>query len=323
LRGIFRIIFQTGLPFLIIAGVYLLYNYSYYGHITPISGALKSTFPTMTAAFHSIGKKGLINGLIGVFSIIFGIFIKSDKLKKELLIVLGLCVIIPSLYVYLFTDNVTVWGWYYVLGYINLAFLLIYLMDFISTKFVDSKKFAVVNYCLFAVLCLYGILFSWSEYFNPECRGYSPVQFSQSTRIKWQDEIGIWLNKNLPKGSAILVTDWPGRFAYFSSMKIMSTDGLVNDYNYQKEIVDIGIVRYLKEKNIKYMIGPYEQLNYERRLGYQVNISKNNYEFEIYSLLKNQNAGKFILHDSDIIVKFPDIIPSSFTQKLALYKLNI
>ena len=162
-----------------------------------------------------------------------------------------------------------------------------------------------------------------SEYFNPECRGYSPVQFSQSTRIKWQDEIGIWLNKNLPKGSAILVTDWPGRFAYFSSMKIMSTDGLVNDYNYQKEIVDIGIVRYLKEKNIKYMIGPYEQLNYERRLGYQVNISKNNYEFEIYSLLKNQNAGKFILHDSDIIVKFPDIIPSSFTQKLALYKLNI
>jgi hypothetical protein len=51
------------------------------------------------------------------------------------------------------------------------------------------------------------------------------------------------------------VQDWPGAIAYFSELRILPMDGLVNDYRYNDQLLALGVERYLCSRGVGYFMG--------------------------------------------------------------------
>ena len=69
-----------------------------------------------------------------------------------------LLAILLAMYVYLFTDHVTRWAWYYVPGTLMLAILCAELTDYLAARLVRHRKAFIVSACTTAMLLGYGNL---------------------------------------------------------------------------------------------------------------------------------------------------------------------
>ena len=63
------------------------------------------------------------------------------------------------------------------------------------------------------------------------------------------------MKKNLPAESGVLVFDQPGALGYYSDLRVLPVDGLINDFAYNEDIIRLGIVAYLRTKGVTYYVG--------------------------------------------------------------------
>ncbi len=301
---------------------YLYYNYQNWGHIVPISGAIKSIFPTATFDINSLGTFGQLVTFIVLICFLSIFMMKIKDNKGNLLFILSSSSLISSLYVVIFTDHHTNWAWYYVTGVITIAFFLPLIVDKIEDKLQFGYKFQYFTIIVTIIISFLGISRSWSEYFNPEARGFNPFQFKSTNNCRWLIYVGKWLKENLPADSRIMIYEWPGLIAYFSDMKIVPIDGLMNDFKFQDDLVNYGIDKYIRINNLEYFIAPYELFS-QKLMGYE------NYyrfdgklEFRIYSSLYKKEVGQICVDDLELIVKFDDVISCDGIPKIAMWKLS-
>jgi hypothetical protein len=312
-RTLMRRGFSVLLPVVVIVFAYVLYNRLSFGHLMPISGAIKSTFPEVVGSIDNLSRLGKFVSVLAIVSILLSFVNWGQRSLRAVLAGLGIGVLAHSCYVVLFTNHYTFWSWYYVPGVLNVAFLAVLAADRArlltstarSRRMVESAIAVVV-----VVLALGGLGYGWAKALNPARIG--PVQLPMKMAFcRWPEQLGAWMKLNLPEGSGVLVYDWPGALAVHSGLRILPADGLINDFEYIAELPALGAVEYLCSHRVAYYfgrrpskpgsVGPQKELR-------AVQVGEGWQELEIHAPLTGQSGGVFRVADADLVVRVRDIV---------------
>jgi len=313
------------LPMILLISPYLAYNYSQFGHLMPISGAIKSTFPE---AHFSLGLLG-VHGKIAVLSAIYMLAaILLLRLPNAVFFAILLCGIAShAAYIASFS-----WGsqWYYTTAYLSAALASMQLLT--STSCALQKQNAKWNaffskgvqcslLLLFAFSALISVLKS-SFNFSAVMVGLGEQKIDGRIVKNPGKEIADLLKRNL-KDDAVFVFDAPGVLAYYSGLKILPADGLINDFSYNQTIQDEGIESFLSQNNIHYYLGPLPKKGevfasstlktYRQGEGYKI---------EVFTPIKGLPAGTFFVSDQDQIFTAPSPVRTmGESYMVALWKI--
>lgn len=309
---IFKRSLVVSIPFIVVVAPYLIYNFVEYGHFVPISGSIKGIFPTINGDFSNLGRIGQITFLFALVSILAIFHPGLNKLQKILLGVMGTGVVLHGLYVILFTDHYTFWPWYYVSGVVNICFLLPILLEWFLAKMSLLISNRVINYgvVLFTVFIFVGgISRAWIKSYNPSFIG--PIQIPKVNQYRWPDEVAVWMRDNLPPESGVFMNDWPGVIGYYSELRILPMDGLMNDFQYNEDILDLGIRKYLCMHQVSYYFG-HDKENAAETV-----------EVEVYAPLYRIPAGTLELLENNKIINIKEIVKKpEETPPLAIWRID-
>jgi hypothetical protein len=243
---------------------YLVSNFIAYGYLVLISGAIKSIFRLARRDLNNLGPIGKLATPFGFIAVALGIFLDSDPKRRVIWMGLGAGVLLHAIYIVCFTDHYTFWGWYYVSAVITAALSATYLFDWLSRlteKWRSPRTPSILAFVLAAVLLTAASARAWLKAYDVERIG--PLELDlRINSYRWTDEFGKWMKANLPAGSRIFVYDWPGALAYYSDLPLLPMDGLVSDYQYNDDLVRLGVHDYLCAKEVKYFFGliePWEE----------------------------------------------------------------
>jgi hypothetical protein len=217
---------------------YALNNYFHTGHIQPVSGVLKSSFPEI---IFNIDLQFTITGLFTIFislvaAVIFIIknFIHFPKMDKEkfFIFILSLTIIIHYAF-YLLFIKWPVLNYYFLFYGVFLAI--------IAGRYLKLNRILVTGVVSFAlVFILYkGITRSGKDLDN-------------SWHVK-SYKAGIWAKENTPPDAVFAMKD-AGNFAFFSERRVINLDGLVNDFYFQDVIKEKKLNEYLRKNSVSYYV---------------------------------------------------------------------
>ena len=198
--------------FLAIVTPYFICNLIFFGGLVPISGWMKSSFPTIFLNKPLTGNCILgYNTIAGIIPIILSttilIFIRKPLERGEQIVYVYLWgSILHCLYTIFYTRFHTLYWWYYVSHIILLSFAVALLLKF---RPVMNRAKTALNFCMVALFCCLLAYFRWN---NPPDSGNSIamlLNFMKQHDIK---------NKN------ILVSDIPGIISFYSLNNIIAAD---------------------------------------------------------------------------------------------------
>jgi hypothetical protein len=276
---------------------YLAYNYAAFGHAMPISGSIKSIFPTMLVDFSNLGEMGRLAAPFGLVALFTGLVLDHDSRRRVVWFGLGAGVVLHAFYVIAYTDHYTFWAWYYVSAVIAAGLTGSYWAEWVADRariLVPEKiTYVLVSLAIIVLLSL-GAARAWLKGIGPIDLG--PIQVDmQINKYRWPDEAAHWMKKNLPADSIVLAFDYPGAVAFYSDLQIFPIDGLVNDYDYNDELLALGINRYACEHSIDFYFG-------------LLDVEQETQIVPVEAPLPRQPAGSLYLSRDDIVVKIRDIV---------------
>jgi len=247
----------------IVAGVvaltsspYLVFNLIKFHHLVPISGAIKSSLPSVMLDLDNLGTLGKITSLAAVLTLPFVRLLPAGSNSRTFLTALSASVILHGFYVVAFTHDVTQWSWYYVLGVVNIAFLMCVIARASGRVLSPTARLRIAA-AVAAFILIVGIARAWNRYRDPDAVGIAiGLRSGTPASSRWQVEVAGWMRKNLPSGSGVFVYDWPGTIAYFSGLRVLGADGLMSDYDFSRDIAADGIGAYLREHDVRYVFAP-------------------------------------------------------------------
>jgi hypothetical protein len=257
-RPVARRLIAGGLPLGLVLLPYLVLNLLSFGHLMPISGAIKSTFPIPTPGLDHLGDLGIVTAVLATLSLALSSFRSTPALWRVLLRGLGAGVLLHASYIVLFTHHYTFLRWYYVSGVVNAAFLMIALLQIARGRLAAFRvRWApsAVTWLATVLLVAAGAAYGWAKGLSP----YAPELWGLARPVneyRWPDEVAKWMKSNLPPGSGVLAYDFPGALAFHSGLRVLPADGLVNDFRYNSDILKLGIVDYLCRHGVGYFFGP-------------------------------------------------------------------
>jgi len=274
---------------------YVAWNMARFGHITPISGAIKSTFPLFDLDVSRLGPAGQLAAVFGVASLVIGQFLDPCRRRRVFWRGLGAGVVIHALYVAGFTDHYTFWPWYYVPGFLAAGLAAAYLPGWVAGK--RQRAVALVRplvVLLTAATLLGGTARTWLKAFNPLQLGPAVVDVPIN-EYRWPDEFGRWMKAHLPPDARLFAFDWPGAIAYYSDLKIVPMDGLVNDFRYNDELLAAGPEAYLCSHGLRLFFGLVDE-------GAAIQ------QFVVSAPLYRRPAGLLTVHAEDVVVRTRDVV---------------
>lgn len=235
----------------LVLGPYLIWNYISFGHLMPISGAIKTPLESFNFPMdlHRLGPWGWrFTTAAFVVGVSAGLW-RSMPLRGS---ILAACIggLIHSLYVlFAMGATFTQWSWYHVPEAIIFAIS----FPILAQKVIDAAtvKFAIPY--KFALSALIVIVFVSA--FSVPVRKYYRVTTAEPNWWEFAQSIGEWVRNSTPSDARIMVDDLPGAIAYYSDRAVICADGLVSDYEYVEHVKKLGIVDYLRNKHIEYFIG--------------------------------------------------------------------
>lgn len=322
---------SIGLAFLAVVLPYIALNYSTTGHIAPVSGAIKSTLPHLTFNLNGLSILGKICFLFAIISPFICLSSSCGKRKRFVVITLSAGVILHMLQIILTTHHHTGWPWYYVSGIINLSVIL----PIIAENIFDQrwiKRSAILSLVtkeaplIFASL---GVVILINAYALARYRNAAPTielssmisRLTQPSEKRWQEAVGDWLADSLPPNSRIMIYDWPGIIAYFSELKILAPDGLINDYQYNDDLREWGINKYLRKKRIVYWLGPTKPTAENNQAWYHITVLPDSQQIEIFAPLYKESVGSFTVSNSNRVARLRDTVKHQDMPDLSLWKI--
>jgi len=222
----------------IVVAPYLGWNLARFGHLAPISGAMKSSFPQVRPTWSTLSAFPEFTLLLGLALGFVALLPRSDSPLLRILGVIGLAAALHFTYTVLFM----VWGvdrWHFSL-LIPIALLALpWGAERMAARFLPSAPARALP--LFAGLWL--------------------AVAVQTTALKLRD--GRWLSKtrelalsareSLPPDAVVAMTD-SGIFAYWSERTTINLDGLINNYRYRDLLRSGHFADYLAERHVSYIL---------------------------------------------------------------------
>jgi hypothetical protein len=254
LGAVFAKLVRIGAGFALLAMPYLAWNFLTFGHLVPISGAIKSTAPTVSFepsrlhTFHTL--YGLLQVLAGAAALLLIALLGRMRNATQkgaapavgsavpLLVMLGIGNLLHLAYSLLFVA----WGgnWWHHASYLpgTLACLtLAFAMAAERMRRPGWLTAAVAG--LLVVAAVVGVQEEGRR------RGTHRDQWLASAR---------WARDHLPAGSVVGMTDC-GIFAYFSQRPTMNLDGIINGYAYQDALRDHHLTAFLGSCHVTHIGG--------------------------------------------------------------------
>jgi len=296
----------------IVVSPYFAWNLSRFGHWLPISGAIKSTFPRVVGDARNLGTLGLVTAVVAAGCAVGLLFGRAINERRVVLGVMTSGVLAHALYIVLFTDHNTHWSWYYVLGVLLATLSLCVLADWVSTRSRIVRTRAVATLVI-ACLSAVGMMRGWTRFVNSRAASHkqSTMRFlPPAAGERWEIQFAGRMERDLPPHAEVLVFDYPGYFAFFTSLRIVAADGLIDDYNYDAEIRRDGLGRYLASRGIPYYVGkdldPPDSCRQET----------------IFAPLSRTDVGSLVLCPADRLARTATTVQGVPAPDVALYRIR-
>jgi len=295
---------------------YLIYNQISFGGLTPISGALKSTFPHIKFTLGNIFPYGIISSFFALIAFIIGVMTKSYK-TKVIFFILSLSTMIHVSYLFMFQDAMT---WYYITGFLIMSLVIGYVIFQLNIKPLSYFFGLFMIILIIATSYIKGI----SDYtLSTHLLHGKQLNYSHQSQMKIFSKM---LKQKLPINANVFTWDVPGVLAYYGGFKVFSADGLITNKIYQKELVEQGAMKIFQRYNINYILVPltttvaryYDGMVFEP-------LEKDNYLITIYSRLYHKEVGKIKLSKKDILftISSPYAGTDSKSPRIAVFKIPI
>ena len=218
---------------------YLFWNLSVFGNLEPVSGAMKTTFPTPgfhPGPFRDFPEYAVLAG-VALVVLVLGSRKTASRFTRALGL-FGLAALLHGAYTVLFM----VWAvdrWHFAL----LVFLAL-----TAVPALGQQVLTRVSRPLAAAAILAGVA------------GAVAVQvYSFGLREgRYQSDtyhLALWVRGNLPEDAVLSATD-SGVLAYFSERSTVNLDGLINSFDYFERLRAGGgqVEEYLAEKGVGYIL---------------------------------------------------------------------
>jgi hypothetical protein len=237
---------------------YLTWNVLAFGHLVPISGAIKSTFPHVVGDLRNLGTLGLIAAgasvVVGASLALPGVSME----RRRTLGALSAGVFCHAAYVVTYTNHNTHWSWYYVPGLLLVALGMGMAADALLAGLAPARRRVALGVVV-ALLTVWGLARDWARFANSHAASHNQLVFEllrPTSRDRWEVQFARWLDAALPPGAGVLTFDYPGGLAYYSHQRIVPTDGLIGSYSYDDELRHTGLAGYLANHSISYYLVP-------------------------------------------------------------------
>jgi hypothetical protein len=274
---------------------YLAQNFAQFGHLVPISGAIKSTFPAFDFDVYKLGAMGKLAALAGAVSVAVGAALDRDRRRRVLWLGLGFGTLLHALYVAGYTQHYTFWAWYYVSGVISAALAAAFLPGWLASRWPGGA----LLHRLLPVCLTIGVLFAGAA--RAHLKAFNPLRLGAVTvdwpinEYRWPEEFARRMKQYLPADSIVFTYDWPGALAYYSGLRILPMDGLVSDFSFNDELLATGAEAYLCGRKVGYFFGLIED-------------NRDVQTLPVQAPLYRKPAGSLTLRRDDIVVRVRDVV---------------
>jgi hypothetical protein len=219
---------------------YLIWNYLRFGHLMPISGALKTAFPKVVLVpKHLLIKPVLVRMAIALtlsiaYMIVHGRVEAKFKGLHLPLLTFNLYVLLHACYSAFLQD----WGvfpWYFALPLVIASLNMPVLISLLPRS-------RLLDACVMALSVLL-VALSMSKLFLP----------SRHVGLRALYKQAIWLKANT-EPDAVCIAEDAGIIGYFSQRRVINLDGLINSYEYQEYLLRGRFADYIRDKGVRYFI---------------------------------------------------------------------
>jgi hypothetical protein len=227
---------------IVVVAPYLLWNVATFGHLQPISGAMKSSFPRAepTWAYLTAFPEFTLLLVVGAGFAIAGLRAGASPFVRAIGI-FGAAALLQMSYLVLFMR----WGvdrWYFTLlfpvGLLGLPWIARAWIARIAARPALAAAALVAGVALAVFLQL------------------TSLRLRDGRYLAGTRELAIWARENLPAASVVAATD-SGVFGYFSGLRTINLDGLINNYRYREELRAGRLAEYLGARGVTHVLDQY------------------------------------------------------------------
>lgn len=234
----------------LVVAPYLIYNRLHFGSVMPVSGALKSGFPAVSASLHTLSRFG-VKDMAGIFLAFayLGWFTVERPDKRSpggrrftvAMAVMSSYVVMHFLHTILFM-RWAVFRWHFI-PYSLFGVLVI--SEPLSRFFAGGgpAKRRVFYWVCIAVVVILGVLRTYGRYNQPPEGNWTVESYRAA----------LWVRENTGTGDIFAMKD-AGNFGYFSRRRTINLDGVVNNMEYQDALKEKGLKNYLERKQVRYLV---------------------------------------------------------------------
>jgi len=249
-----KIIIMT--PLILTVLTYLIWNYLFFGHLKPISGVLKSSFPWPTIHFSYLLDPVLLNlsthnylamvtypnitvlTVILIVTLVIAIWsfkhIPQARYLMFGLITVSILLILNFLLFQKWHKQIEIW--YLVLPSLLIISLFIYTL----AGLFDNQNILKAAILLVFVCCT-------------PIHLYNTFQVSASGYFAVLNPLINFINNETDENTVLAATEG-GIVAFFADRRYVNLDGLVNSFAYQKAIKEQGLLAFLQRNNVHYLL---------------------------------------------------------------------
>jgi hypothetical protein len=246
-----RTFWLTVVVFVAVVAPYFLWNHSQFGHLSPISGTLKATFPHVVFSTEVLTTYApyvtctLLAGLA-----LIPMHRRPDPAlpsgNLDLLTGLWIGCLLQVAWAVCFTS----WGtfqWHFA-AHIPITCLI---LSFYTAR-LCKRPSSTTKVLTAVVLTIVVAAFNVFAYNNKG--DYHESAFAAAA----------WARSNTAPGTVFALRD-AGIFGYFSERPTINLDGLINSYDYQQYVRDGRLMDFLRERNVRFVADTYSACDYTER----------------------------------------------------------
>lgn len=225
----------VGLPAAVVVAPYLAWNWLSFGHLVPISGAIKSGLAAETL-FPVLGSQSILLMLGSAASWVLA-WGSAAGMRRNAWLALASGALLHAAYVLFGMQNV--WTWYFTSELVATALLADAGVAWITRRLLPSARWPGTAVKLAVVLPI--LVIAW-------------LNLGQARRSEpWAIPMARLLDEALPPGAAIAATCSPGGTGYFSDHPVFALDGLTGDFAFHERAAERGLVEALAELGVRYV----------------------------------------------------------------------
>ena len=234
---------RIGISTVLVVTPWLLWTVLTTGHLLPVSGMIKSTFPIpdLSNPLPKLGWTGLLTALGCVAALGLAHTRTSDQAR--ILYALGLGGLAHGLYTAIFTGPLwsTFVPYYWITSTLATGFVLGELFQ-IYFRWLPSLSQKMRLQLIGTIVVLLSIGSTGRAVRTAIARPLDP-----------SIELAVWAGHALPNATFIAL-DAPGRLAWFSRRPVIAMDGLTRSYGFSAELEAKGIDRWATEHGVTHIL---------------------------------------------------------------------